>query len=74
MKAIEQDMFTTFGYNSQTTLDASMAALGRFLAPVDTETSNGRTGDSQQFASALALISRLRGLPSRVVVGYRVTQ
>ena len=72
MKAVEKDMLDNFGYSIDTPLDASLASLDRFLA-VPAEGTKRRVGDSQQFASALALIARLKNLPSRVVVGYRIS-
>ncbi|SDE35605.1 transglutaminase domain-containing protein [Glycomyces harbinensis] len=49
-----------------------LPALGFFLAsPVD---AGGQRGTSEHFAAAYAVIARLIGLPSRVVVGFDVPE
>ena len=49
------------------------AAAGHSLARLDDFLLDDRTGGAEQFAAAFALLARLEGLPSRVVVGYRLT-
>jgi hypothetical protein len=41
------------------------------LDPIEDFVMNHRTGHCQYFASALALMLRSRGIPARIVVGYR---
>ncbi len=75
LKAIEADMKSNhFGYDTHGTPGHSYGVLRTFLqAPgPNGEASPGRVGDSEQFASAFAVVARLKGLPSRVVVGYRL--
>ena len=44
------------------------------LEPVEDFVTNHRTGHCEYFASALVLMLRSRGIPSRMVVGYRATE
>jgi transglutaminase-like putative cysteine protease len=44
------------------------------LAPVEDFVTNHRTGHCEYFASALVLMLRSRGIPARMVVGYRATE
>ncbi len=75
LKAIEADMKSNhFGYDTKGTPGHSYGVLRTFLrAPAgENDPAGGRVGDSEQFAAAFAVIARLKGLPSRVVVGYRL--
>jgi hypothetical protein len=74
LRAIEKDMRTNFGYDTTGTPGHSYGVLANFLAApgADAAAATGRVGDAEQFASAFAVIARLKGLPSRVVVGYKV--
>jgi transglutaminase-like putative cysteine protease len=74
LKAMEADLKSNhFGYNAQSVPGHSYAVLQRLLAvPPDNNPSTNRTGDAEQYASAFAVLARVKGLPSRVVVGYRL--
>jgi transglutaminase-like putative cysteine protease len=73
--AVQKDMLSqNFGYNPKATPGHSFGALKNFLgvtAGPDGKPT-GHVGFSEQYAAALALIARLKHLPSRVAVGYRV--
>jgi transglutaminase-like putative cysteine protease len=76
LKAIEEDMRNAknFGYDLKAVPGHSLGALRNFLkvtTAADGKTS-GHVGFSEQYAAAIALIARLKHLPSRVAVGYRV--
>ena len=75
LKKIEADMRgDSFGYSIQATPGHSYGVLRNFLG-AETGTSQaetGRIGTSEQFAAAFAVVARVRGLPSRVIVGYDV--
>jgi transglutaminase-like putative cysteine protease len=66
-KAIDlQSWFTTdggFKYSLNPTVASGAAGVKQFLT-------TNRTGYCQQFAFAMAVLARLLGIPSRVVVGY----
>ncbi len=64
-----------FGYNEEAPAGHSLAALTSYLAPASTTDDGpvgGRVGFAEQSASVFAVIARELGLPSRVVVGYRL--
>jgi transglutaminase-like putative cysteine protease len=63
-----------FGYSSTARPGHSLGVLSAFLAPPTTlnQASTARVGDAEQFAAAFAVIARIKGFPSRVVVGYKV--
>ncbi len=66
---------TDFGYNEEAPAGHSLAALTSYLAPAGSETDDqpaGRIGFAEQSASVFAVIARELGMPSRVVVGYRL--
>jgi hypothetical protein len=60
-----QNFFTSghFTYNTHVPADTSGAALTHFL--IDT-----KTGFCQQFATAMAAMARIDGIPARVAVGF----
>ncbi|SDL62291.1 Transglutaminase-like superfamily protein [Glycomyces sambucus] len=59
-----------YAYNPEAPSGHDLPALGFFLgSPVD---AGGQRGTSEHFAAAYAIIARLVGLPSRVVVGFEV--
>jgi hypothetical protein len=60
-----------FGYNTQTRPGHSLGVLSDFLDG-KADDPNSRIGDSEQFAAAFAVLARMEGFPSRVVVGYRL--
>ncbi|GAA1678720.1 hypothetical protein GCM10009830_27320 [Glycomyces endophyticus] len=59
-----------YAYNPEAPSGHDLPALGFFLGnPAD---AGGQRGTSEHFAAAYAIIARLVGLPSRVVVGFEV--
>uniref|UniRef100_UPI000DD4041F DUF3488 and transglutaminase-like domain-containing protein n=1 Tax=Glycomyces dulcitolivorans TaxID=2200759 RepID=UPI000DD4041F len=59
-----------YAYNPEAPSGHDLPALGFFLgSPAD---AGGQRGTSEHFAAAYAIIARLIGLPSRVVVGFEV--
>nr|BFF23729.1 hypothetical protein GCM10025732_16940 [Glycomyces mayteni] len=59
-----------YAYNPEAPSGHDLPSLGFFLgSPVD---AGGQRGTSEHFAAAYAIIARLIGLPSRVVVGFEV--
>lgn len=59
-----------YAYNPEAPSGHDLPSLGFFLgSPVD---AGGQRGTSEHFAAAYAVIARLIGLPSRVVVGFEV--
>ncbi|WP_158630466.1 DUF3488 and transglutaminase-like domain-containing protein [Glycomyces terrestris] len=59
-----------YAYNPEAPSGHDLPALGFFLgSPAD---AGGQRGTSEHFAAAYAIIARLVGLPSRVVVGFEV--
>ena len=59
-----------YAFDSEAPSGHDLPALGFFLAsPVE---AGGQRGTSEHFAAAYAVIARLVGLPSRVVVGFDV--
>jgi hypothetical protein len=77
LKLIEADMRTgtSFGTEKLAVPGHGLERLRAFLDPPPATGSGvaaGRVGTAEQFASLFALIARLRGLPSRVVVGYKL--
>jgi transglutaminase-like putative cysteine protease len=65
---------SAFGYNTQARPGHSLGALSAFLAAPSgaSDITTSRVGYAEQFAAAFAVIARIKGFPSRVVVGYRV--
>jgi transglutaminase-like putative cysteine protease len=62
-----------FGYSTTARPDHTLGVLQSFLDPSASPANvDGRLGDSEQFASAFAVLARIEGIPSRVIVGYRV--
>ncbi len=63
-----------FGYSSSARPGHSLGILSAFLAPPTSlnQVSTARVGDAEQFAAAFAVIARIKGFPSRVLVGYKV--
>lgn len=55
-----------FTYSLRTESGSGTAALVRFLSAGD----GGRVGYCEQFASAMAVMARARGIPARVAVGF----
>lgn len=64
----------SFGYNVDAPAGHSLAALSSYLDPEggDDDGSVVRAGFSEQSASVFAVAARQLGIPSRVVVGYRL--
>ncbi len=65
LKTIEQRLQSDFDYALEVQLPPGADPLVAFLTV-------GRAGHCEYFASAMALIARARGIPTRVVGGYRV--
>ena len=63
LQALEQALRTSYGYSEEVDAGHSYGRLEQFLL---TE----RTGYSEQFAGAFAVMARALGMPSRVSVGY----
>jgi transglutaminase-like putative cysteine protease len=63
-----------FGYNKQARPGHSLGLLASFLtAPTgSSQVTTARVGFAEQFAAAFAVLARVKGFPSEVVVGYRV--
>jgi transglutaminase-like putative cysteine protease len=62
---------TAFGYNNRSRPGHSLGVLSEFLTSKQGDPYS-RVGDSEQFAAAFAVLARIEGFPSRVVVGYRL--
>ncbi len=66
----------SFGYNEDSPAGHSLAAIASYLRPADEAgdagTELGGVGFSEQSASTFAIAARQLGIPSRVVVGYRL--
>lgn len=63
LKALEQALSATYGYSERVSGGHSVGRIRTFLLEED-------SGYAEQFASAYALMARLLGYPSRLVVGY----
>ena len=63
---------SAFGYSSAARPGHSVGRIADFLDISSASVNARRIGSSEQFAAAFALLARIRGLPSRVVVGYTV--
>jgi transglutaminase-like putative cysteine protease len=63
-----------FGYNKKARPGHSLGLLSAFLtAPSGSaQVTTARVGFAEQFAAAFAVLARVKGFPSVVVVGYRV--
>ena len=63
-----------FGYNKRARPGHSLGLLDSFLtAPTgSSQVTTARVGFDEQFAAAFAVLARVKGYPSEVVVGYRV--
>jgi transglutaminase-like putative cysteine protease len=63
-----------FGYNKTARPGHSLGLLSAFLtAPAaSSQVTTARVGYAEQFAAAFAVLARVKGYPSEVVVGYRV--
>ena len=63
-----------FGYDPKARPGHSLGVLSDFLTAStgDGDVGTARIGYAEQFAAAFAVLARVEGLPSRVVVGYRV--
>lgn len=63
-----------FGFNTRTVPGHSFGVLSRFLATpaADGESQSARVGSWEQYAAAFAILARVKGMPSRVVVGYHI--
>src|SRR5262249_34278067 len=63
-----------FGYNKTSRPGHSLGLLSAFLtAPsASSQVTTARVGFAEQFAAAFAVLARVKGFPSEVVVGYRV--
>ena len=65
---------TDFGYSTKARPGHSLAVLTKLLAaPATSGQVSGRVGYAEQFAAAFAVLARVKGFPSRVDVGYRVS-
>jgi transglutaminase-like putative cysteine protease len=60
-----------FGYTDHARPGHSFFVLSDFLSQ-NSKDGFGRIGDSEQFAAAFAVLARIEGFPSRVVVGYKI--
>ncbi|HWE57095.1 MAG TPA: transglutaminase-like domain-containing protein [Acidimicrobiales bacterium] len=71
--AIENQMRSAkaFGYTTNARPGHSLGVLSDFLSTSPGDTYS-HIGDSEQFAAAFAILARIEGFPSRVVVGYRL--
>ncbi len=82
LRAIQADLLSDrFGYNEQAPAGHSLAALVSYLWPSSAAGEErgdqmvaGRVGFSEHAASSFAVLSRELGVPSRVVVGYLLTE
>ncbi len=63
-----------FGYNTEAPAGHSLAALASYLDPGEAGEDAVRAGFSEQSASVFAIAARQLGVPSRVVVGYRLPE
>jgi protein-glutamine gamma-glutamyltransferase len=63
-----------FGYSKTARPGHSLGVLSAFLtAPTSpSQVTTARVGFDEQFAAAFAVLARVKGFPSEVVVGYRV--
>jgi len=63
-----------FGYNVRTRPGHSLGVLSQFLTPpsATNDVTTARIGYAEQFASAFAVLARIKGFPSRVAVGYKI--
>lgn len=59
-----------YAFDAQAPAGHDLPALGFFLG--SPAAAGGQTGTSEQFAASYAIVARLIGLPSRVVVGFDV--
>ena len=66
-QAIETFLHDGYSIDPESPGGHSLGRLEQFLV-------NDRRGASEQFAASFALLARLKGLPARVVVGYRLTE
>lgn len=60
-----------FGFSVDAPAGHSMKAITSFLAPPQ-DGGSGRVGSPEQYAAAFAVLARIRQMPSRVVIGYKV--
>jgi protein-glutamine gamma-glutamyltransferase len=67
LRAIERHLLSEFGYSRSVGRSRRMDPLIDFLLVQ-------RQGHCEYFASALALLARAVGVPTRVVMGYRVSE
>lgn len=84
LRSVQADLLSDrFGYNENAPAGHSLAALTSYLWPVPTEgepsgasapTAAGRVGFSEHAAASFAVLAREVGVPSRVVVGYLLTE
>ncbi len=82
LRAIQADLLSDrFGYNENAPAGHSLAALTSYLVPGATADDGGadqavaaRVGFSEHAAAAFAVLARELGVPSRVVVGYLLTE
>ncbi len=63
-----------FGYNTEAPAGHSLAALASYLDPGDGAEDAVSAGFSEQSASVFAIAARQLGVPSRVMVGYRLNE
>lgn len=80
LRQLEADLRTdSFGYNIEAPAGHSLAALVSYLAPESTDEDGvsgppARVGFAEHSAASFAVLARELGIPSRVVVGYRLEE
>ena len=74
MKLRAELLSVDFGYDTKARPGHSLGVLKGFLtaAPGGSGVSTARVGYAEQFAAAFAVLARVEGMPSRVVVGYLI--
>lgn len=75
LKALETKLRSAdFGYDPRSRPGHNLGLLTQFLAvPADaSQPKTSQVGQAEQYAAAFAILARVSGLPSRVVVGYKV--
>jgi len=73
LAAIEREFQSPdFAYKVNARAGHNLGVLEDFLSPAPLGNGFGHFGADEQFAAAFAVVARVRGLPSRVVVGYSV--
>lgn len=76
LRAIRADLLSErFGYNESSPAGHSLAAITSYLQPNEEDgDASGRVGFAEHSAASFALLARELGVPSRVVVGYLLSE